>query len=105
MNAPEGVGQGNGRLRPSSGQFKRTLALMCCAFLAAGTAATAQTAPANPDPKVKIAFVGDSLADGIWGGTAALAPRNACLKGVELGRFAKNSTGLTRPDKFSWPDE
>ena len=46
------------------------------------------------------------MADGIWGGTAALVPRNSCLKGsVELGRFAKNSTGLTRPEKFNWPDE
>ena len=104
VNARESAGQGIGRLRPSSGQFTRTLALACCAVLAVGAAWT-RTALANPEPKVKIAFVGDSLADGIWGGAAALAPRNACLKGVELGRFAKNSTGLTRPDKFNWPDE
>lgn len=104
MNAREGAGQGIGRLRPSFGHLTRILALACC-FLAVDTAAWAQTAPANPEPKVKIAFVGDSLADGIWGGTATLVPRNACLKGVELGRFAKNSTGLTRPDKFNWPDE
>jgi hypothetical protein len=35
-----------------------------------------------------------------------LVPRDSCLKGnVELGRFAKNSTGLTRPDRFNWADE
>jgi uncharacterized protein len=58
------------------------------------------------DDKGKIAFVGDSTADGMWGGVTRLIPRNACLKGnVELGRFAKNSTGLTRPEKFNWVDE
>ena len=46
------------------------------------------------------------LADGLWGGATRLVPRNACLKdNVELGRFAKNSTGLTRPEKFNWVDE
>jgi uncharacterized protein len=55
--------------------------------------------------KTKIAFVGDSTADGLWGGMTSLIPREACLKGFELGRFAKNSTGLTRPDKFNWVDD
>jgi hypothetical protein len=62
----------------------------------------------GPTPKIKIAFVGDSTGDGLWGGMSQLASsRNgACLKtGVELGRFAKNSTGLTRPDRFNWVDE
>lgn len=45
------------------------------------------------------------MADGLWGGMTSLVPREACLKGFELGRFAKNSTGLTRPDKFNWADE
>jgi hypothetical protein len=57
------------------------------------------------DAKTRIAFVGDSTADGLWGGVTGLVPREACLKGFELGRFAKNSTGLTRPDKFNWADE
>jgi hypothetical protein len=57
------------------------------------------------EAKTKIAFVGDSTADGLWGGMTGLIPREACLKGFELGRFAKNSTGLTRPDKFNWADE
>jgi len=58
------------------------------------------------EPKVKIAFVGDSTGDGIWGGFTSLVPREACLKSnMELGRFAKNSTGLTRPQKFDWVEE
>jgi hypothetical protein len=60
----------------------------------------------KPEPKVKIAFIGDSTGDGIWGGVSALLPREACLKNhIELGRFAKNSTGLTRPARFNWVDE
>ena len=58
---------------------------------------------AQAEPKAKIAFVGDSTADGLWGGVTRLVPHDSCLKGnVELGRFAKNSTGLTRPDRFDW---
>ncbi len=57
------------------------------------------------EAKTRIAFVGDSTADGLWGGVTGLIPRQACLKEFEFGRFAKNSTGLTRPDKFNWADE
>jgi uncharacterized protein len=63
------------------------------------------SAQGEGEAKTKIAFVGDSTADGLWGGVTGLIPREACLKGFELGRFAKNSTGLTRPDKFNWADE
>jgi hypothetical protein len=63
-------------------------------------------APAPDDARLKVAFVGDSTGDGLWGGFASLASHEACLKGsVELGRFARNSTGLTRPEKFNWVDE
>jgi hypothetical protein len=62
--------------------------------------------PNKPEPKSKIAFIGDSTGDGLWGGVSGLLPREACLKNhIELGRFAKNSTGLTRPDRFNWADE
>ncbi|MDR3376486.1 MAG: DUF459 domain-containing protein [Ancalomicrobiaceae bacterium] len=59
------------------------------------------------DPvKIRIAFEGDSMVDGVWEGMARYAARDACLKQVfEFGRFAKNSTGLTRVDKFNWPEE
>jgi uncharacterized protein len=61
---------------------------------------------AQSEGKVKVAFIGDSTADGIWGGLTSLVPHEPCLKGnFELGRFAKNSTGLTRPEKFNWVEE
>jgi hypothetical protein len=61
---------------------------------------------AEPEGRAKIAFVGDSTADGLWGGFTSLVPREACLKSnMEFGRFAKNSTGLTRPQKFDWVEE
>jgi uncharacterized protein len=73
--------------------------------LALANAAFAQTEP-KAEGRAKIAFVGDSTADGLWGGFTSLVPREACLKSnMELGRFAKNSTGLTRPEKFNWVEE
>jgi uncharacterized protein len=60
----------------------------------------------EPVAKTKIAFVGDSTSDGLWGGFTSLVPHEACLKGnFDYGRFAKNSTGLTRPNKFDWVEE
>jgi hypothetical protein len=86
------------------GQAAQALAILSCAFvMALNSVATAVVAQ---EAKPKIAFVGDSTSDGLWGGFSSLAPRNSCLKGtVDLGRFAKNSTGLTRPERYSWPDE
>ena len=58
------------------------------------------------EAKVKLAFVGDSTADGLWGGVTTLVSRGTCWNGAfELGRYAKNSTGLTRPEKYNWPEE
>jgi uncharacterized protein len=82
----------------------RSLVALIAAVALTLTAAGA--ARAQADGKSKVGFVGDSTADGLWGGFGRLIPQNACLKGsVELGRFAKNSTGLTRPEKFNWVDE
>jgi hypothetical protein len=92
-------------------RWRTLMALACAALLALfGSLRLAlaqdQVAQARGDAKAKIAFVGDSMADGLWGGVSRLAPRDSCLKGnVELGRFAKNSTGLTRPERFNWADE
>jgi hypothetical protein len=75
------------------------------AFLALGLGLVPQAHPQS-QPKVKIAFVGDSTSDGIWGGMTSLGVHNACVKtGFELGRYAKNSTGLTRPERFDWVAE
>jgi uncharacterized protein len=91
--------------------WRALLALACAALLALlemlwPTLAQDQVAQTRAETKVKIAFVGDSMADGLWGGVSRLVPRDSCLKGnVDLGRFAKNSTGLTRPERFNWADE
>src|SRR5690349_16637607 len=93
------------RPAPSSISPMRGCGLLLAATVALSVAATG-VAHGQADAKSKVAFVGDSTADGMWGGAAQLVQRKACLKGnVELGRFAKNSTGLTRPDKFNWVDE
>jgi uncharacterized protein len=80
-------------------------ALVVLAGLSLALAAAPAGAVEN-EPKVKIAFVGDSLSDGYWEGVTVVAGRDACLRThLELGRFAKNSTGLTRPDKLDWATE
>jgi hypothetical protein len=66
--------------------------------------AAARPAAAEPDPKIRIAFAGDSLVDNYWSGVTRIVAENACLKEIfELGRFARNGTGLTRGDRVYWP--
>lgn len=61
---------------------------------------------AGPGTKPRIAFAGDSIVDNYWLGVARYIEANSCLKGaVELGRFARNATGLTRGDRVYWPRE
>lgn len=56
--------------------------------------------------EMRVAFVGDSLSDGMWGGATRLVSHEACLSSrIKLGRFAENGTGLTRPAKFDWVAE
>lgn len=56
--------------------------------------------------EIRIAFIGDSLSDGMWGGATRLVSQEACLgQRVRLGRFAENGTGLTRPAKYDWVTE
>ena len=65
----------------------------------------AATSNALAEPK-RIAFIGDSMADGLWNGFLRLTVRDACLREeLVLRREAKISSGLTRPDKFSWPEQ
>lgn len=63
------------------------------------------SAPADPAP-VHVAFVGDSMADGLWGAMFRRLGKDKCLaEKVKLIRKAKNGTGLTRLDQFNWVDE
>jgi hypothetical protein len=67
-------------------------------------AATATVAEASS--KIRIAFAGDSIVDNYWSGIERIVDGNLCLKNtIELGRFAKNGTGLTRGDRVYWPRE
>jgi uncharacterized protein len=82
-------------------------AALLVAFAAVGAiSALARGARAESESKIRIAFVGDSISDGYWEGVSVTAGRDACLKNqLEFGRFAKNSTGLTRPDRYDWAVE
>jgi len=74
-------------------------------FSAPGMAA-AGAAVADAPAKIRIAFAGDSIVDNYWAGVGRIIEGNPCLKdAVELGRFAKNGTGLTRGDRTYWPRE
>jgi hypothetical protein len=69
----------------------------CRAAAAAGGDATS---------KIRIAFAGDSIVDNYWSGIERIVDGNSCLKNtIELGRFARNGTGLTRGDRVYWPRE
>ena len=69
------------------------------------TVALCCVTPAMAGP-AKIAFVGDSMADGIWGAFFRLTGKQKCSpEEVALIRDAKNGTGLARPDHFDWTAE
>jgi hypothetical protein len=73
--------------------------------LAAALVAGPNLAQAAPEI-VHIAFVGDSMADGLWGAMFRRLGKDKCLaERVKLFRHAKNGTGLTRLDQFNWVDE
>ncbi|TGE00618.1 SGNH/GDSL hydrolase family protein [Methylobacterium nonmethylotrophicum] len=87
-------------------QLSRRAVMGGLASLVCAGAGPARAVAAESPGEIRIAFVGDSLSDGMWGGVTRLAAREACLGGrVKLGRFAENGTGLTRPAKFDWVSE
>ena len=76
--------------------------------LALGLAALAAAVPARAETPARsvVAFVGDSMADGLWGAMFRRLGKDKCLADrVKLTRKAKNGTGLTRLDQFNWVDE
>jgi len=79
-----------------------------CAFLAAAATVRGDVAGAmaSSTPDIRIACVGDSMIDGIWGGLLRSVSKDPCLKPrIRLGRYGENGTGLTRSDKYDWADE
>jgi len=88
-----------------SGFSVATCSVAFVAFAAAAIGATAPTV-AEEAPPLHIAFVGDSMADGLWGAMFRRLGKDKCLaEKVKLIRRAENGTGLTRLDKFNWVDE
>jgi hypothetical protein len=105
------VGNGSGNFGRGMGP-RHGLVWVAAAFFALAALigvsdlGAARGAAAESESKIRIAFVGDSIADGYWEGITVAVGRDACLKDqLEIGRFAKNSTGLTRPDRFDWVNE
>lgn len=74
--------------------------------LAASLAAPANALLAAETGPVRIAFVGDSMADGLWGAFFRRLGKDKCLaERVKLVRKTKNGAGLARGDLFDWPAE
>jgi uncharacterized protein len=72
--------------------------------VAGGAASPSVAAPG--DAPIRIAFVGDSMADGLWGALFRRLGKDKCLaEKVKLVRKAKNGTGLTRLDQYNWINE
>jgi hypothetical protein len=80
-------------------RFICSVGMVSCLLLLPSIAVHA--APA--DAKVRIAFVGDSLAQQYWAGIFRLVSTSPCLKSnLDLGRYAKPATGLANSDYFNW---
>jgi hypothetical protein len=77
-----------------------------CAVIATEVLYPLEAMGAGSEKPVRIAFLGDSMSDGIWSGLVRLTSKEACLKDrFTLGRYGENGTGFTRSDKFDWPTE
>ncbi len=60
-----------------------------------------QAADMQPKHPITISVIGDSLADGIWGGLfRQLQPKKQ--RDFILQRHTRNGTGLVRPDIYDW---
>jgi len=75
-------------------------------LVAVGAGWASESTAAPTDAPIHIAFVGDSMADGLWGALYRRLGKDKCLaEKVRLVRKAKNGTGLTRLDQFNWVSE
>ena len=85
-----------------------SVSALCVVFVAFAAVASGAPAVASAEapPPLRIAFVGDSMADGLWGAMFRRLGKDKCLADkVKLIRRAKNGTGLTRLDQYNWVDE
>jgi hypothetical protein len=74
--------------------------------VAAAVRGAIEGAKASPAGDIRIACVGDSMIDGIWGGLLRCVSKDTCLKPrIQLGRYGENGTGLSRSDKYDWAEQ
>jgi hypothetical protein len=87
-------------------EFKAAAAICIASAAAFVFAGPARADAPSPPAQVHVAFVGDSMADGLWGAMFRRLGKDKCLaERVKLLRKARNGTGLTRLDQFNWVDE
>ena len=87
-----------------SRELKGTAAKLFATLAIVGVLVT--PARAEAPASLHVAFVGDSMADGLWGAMFRRLGKDKCVaEKVKLIRKAKNGTGLTRLDQFNWIDE
>jgi len=80
---------------------RRLVAIFATTLALAAAPVRAETAA-----PLHVAFVGDSMADGLWGAMFRRLGKDKCLaEKIKLIRKAKNGTGLTRLDQFNWVDD
>jgi hypothetical protein len=90
---------------PNWSLWFRGLGIFVCLAPAICLEGEAPSAAAEAAP-VRIAFVGDSMADGLWGALFRRLGKDKCLaEKIKLIRRAKNGTGLTRLDQYNWVEE
>jgi uncharacterized protein len=80
---------------------RRRVLIGCVALFTPRLDRHARAAPAN---EIRIAFIGDSMSDGYWGGVVRATAKENCQK-FAFGRYGENGSGLTRQDKFNWVEE
>jgi uncharacterized protein len=86
------------KVRPSAtGAIARSIAAAITCLALTGLAIS------ETQPKLRVAFVGDSVAGGYWDGVTRLVAQDNCLKAhLEVANFTKDSTGLLHEHSVDW---
>jgi hypothetical protein len=84
----------------ANGAITRIISIITTCLALSGFAA------GETQSKLRIAFVGDSVAGGYWDGVARLVSQDTCLRThLEVVNFTKDSTGLLRERYVDWATE
>jgi hypothetical protein len=88
------------------GKTRTVVAALSVAFAFISLAGADAPAARAGETPTRVAFVGDSMADGLWGAMFRRLGKDKCLaEKIKLMRNAKNGTGLTRLDQYNWVEE